>query len=33
VVQTLVDSNLFDERILTVSDQPLIAPQESQAVN
>jgi hypothetical protein len=33
VVQTLVDSNLFDERILTVSDQPLIAPEESQAVN
>jgi hypothetical protein len=33
VVQTLVDSNLFDERILTVSNQPLIAPQESQAVN
>src|SRR5215813_5796892 len=33
VVQTLVDSNLFDERILTVSDQPLIAPQESQAIN
>jgi hypothetical protein len=33
VVQTLVDSNLFEERILTVSDQPLIAPQESQAVN
>ena len=33
VVQTLVDSNLFDERILTVSDQTLIAPQESQAIN
>jgi len=33
VVQTLLDSNLFEERILTVSDQPLIAPQESQAVN
>jgi len=33
VVQTLVDSNLFDERILSVSDQPLIAPQESQAIN
>jgi len=33
VVQTLVDSNLFEERILTVSDQPLIVPQESQAVN
>jgi len=33
VVQTLVDSNLFEERILTVSDQPLIAPQESQAIN
>src|SRR6516164_933797 len=33
VVQTLVDSNLFDERILTVFDQPLIAPQESQAIN
>lgn len=33
VVQTLVDSTLFDERILTVSDQQLIAPAESEAVN
>jgi len=33
VVQTLVDSNLFDERILIVSDQQLIAPEESEAVN
>ena len=33
VVQTLVDSTLFDERVLTVSDQQLIAPEESEAVN
>ena len=33
VVQTLVDSNLFDERILTVTEQQLIAPEESEAVN
>lgn len=34
VVQTLVDSSLFDERLLNVSDQPLLAPEEeSQAVN
>ena len=33
VVQTLVDSNLFDERILIVSDQQLLAPEESEAVN
>jgi len=33
VVQTLVDSNLFEERILIVSDQQLIAPEESEAVN
>ena len=35
VVQTLVDSNLFDERVLLVSDQQLIAPAEetSDAVN
>jgi hypothetical protein len=33
LVQTLVDSNLFDERILIVSDQQLIAPEESEAVN
>jgi len=35
VVQTLVDSNLFDERPLIVSDQQLIAPEEeeSEAVN
>jgi len=35
LVQTLIDSNLFDERVLTVSDQQLIAPddEESQAVN
>src|SRR5213082_1493921 len=34
-VQTLVDSNLFDERVLVVSDQQLIAPEEeeSEAVN
>src|SRR5437867_6760312 len=33
-VQTLVDSTLFDERILIVSDQQLIAPEEeSEAVN
>ena len=35
LVQTLIDSNLFDERVLTVSDQQLIAPEEeeSDAVN
>src|SRR6266853_6249181 len=34
VVQTLIDSNLFEERVLTVSDQQLIAPEEeSEAVN
>ena len=33
VVQTLVDSTLFDERMLIVSDQQLIAPEESEAVN
>src|SRR2546423_7762866 len=34
VVQTLIDSNLFDERPLTVSDQQLMAPEEeSEAVN
>jgi hypothetical protein len=35
VVQTLVDSNLFEERLLNVSDQPLIAAaeEESEAVN
>ena len=35
LVQTLVDSNLFDERVLLVSDQQLIAPAEetSDAVN
>ena len=35
VVQTLVDSNLFEERILIVSEQQLIAPEEeeSEAVN
>ena len=35
VVQTLVDSNLFEERILVVSEQQLIAPEEeeSEAVN
>ena len=34
-VQTLVDSNLFEERALLVSDQQLIAPAEetSDAVN
>ena len=33
LVQTLVDSTLFDERVLVVSDQQLIAPDESEAVN
>ncbi|HYX28021.1 MAG TPA: hypothetical protein VE863_05600 [Pyrinomonadaceae bacterium] len=33
VVQTLVDSTLFDERTLIVSDQQLMAPEESEAVN
>ena len=33
VVQTLVDSTLFDERVLAVSAQQLIAPEESEAVN
>src|SRR5689334_3226101 len=33
VVQTLVDSNLFDERILIVTEQQLIAHEESEAVN
>lgn len=34
VVQTLIDSNLFDERPLVVTDQQLIAPEdESEAVN
>ena len=33
VVQTLVDSNLFEERMLNVTDQQLIAPEESEAVN
>lgn len=34
VVQTLIDSNLFDERILIVTDQQLMAPEEeSEAVN
>ena len=34
LVQTLIDSNLFDERTLTVSDQQLMAPEEeSEAVN
>src|SRR5438093_8661729 len=34
-VQTLVDSNLFDERVLIVSEQQLIAPADeaSEAVN
>jgi len=34
-VQTLIDSNLYDERVLTVSDQQLIAPQdeESETIN
>jgi hypothetical protein len=34
-VQTLVDSNLFEERALLVSDQQLIAPEEetSEAIN
>lgn len=33
VVQTLVDSTLFEERILIVTEQQLIAPEESEAVN
>ena len=33
VVQTLVDSTLFDQRVLIVSAQQLIAPDESEAVN
>src|SRR5262249_2685111 len=34
VVQTLIDSNLFDERVLNVTDQQLIAPaEESESVN
>ena len=35
LVQTLIDSSLFDERVLTVTDQQLIAPEEeeSDAVN
>jgi hypothetical protein len=35
LVQTLIDSSLFDERVLTVSDQQLIAPEDeaSDAVN
>src|SRR5881394_4382517 len=34
IVQTLVDSNLFEERLLNVSDQQLMAPEEeSEAVN
>jgi len=35
LVQTLIDSSLFDERVLTVSDQQLIAPEDegSEAVN
>lgn len=34
-VQTLIDSNLFDERVLNVTDQQLISPEEeeSEAVN
>jgi hypothetical protein len=35
LVQTLIDSTLYDERVLTVTDQQLIAPEEeeSEAVN
>ena len=34
VVQTLIDSNVFEERLLNVSDQQLVAPgEESEAVN
>jgi hypothetical protein len=35
LVQTLIDSSLFDERVLTVSDQQLIGPEDegSEAVN
>src|SRR3989449_9849989 len=31
LVQTLVDSNLFDERVLVVSDQQLIAQEEEES--
>jgi hypothetical protein len=31
LVQTLIDSNLFDERVLGVSDQQLIAPEEEES--
>jgi hypothetical protein len=34
VVQTLIDSTLYDERVLTVSDQTLLSPEEeSDSVN
>ena len=33
VVQTLVDSHLFEERLLNVSDQQFVAPEESESVN
>lgn len=33
IVQTLVDSNLFEERMLNVADQQLTSPEESEAVN
>ena len=33
IVQTLVDSNLFEERMLNVSDQQLMSSEESEAVN
>jgi Family of unknown function (DUF6941) len=34
LVQTLIDSNLFEERVLNVADQKLIAPpEESETVN
>lgn len=35
LVQTLIDSSLYEERVLTVSDQQLIAPEDegSEAVN
>ena len=34
LVQTLIDSTLYDERTLTVTDQQLVAPEEeSEAVN
>lgn len=34
LVQTLIDSNLFDERVLAVSDQTLLGPEaETESIN